>query len=424
MIALAAAACSLLDTQIVCAVEPGNETTISNDLYAVWGSSDSDVFAVGQGGTILHYDGLAWASMNSGTSEDLYAVWGAADDDVFAAGRYGIVLHYDGVSWESMMQGTGYSLSTMWGISNTDIYAVGQRGIVINYNASVCDDDTEWDSTTGGCIWASLTSGSVRQLYGVWGASDNDVFAVGEYGTILYYNRSTALNESAASLSLWETMAGGTSSDDDLYAIWGASETDVFAVGGDGTILYYNGSVMRPSTSMWMQMASSTNASLYGIWGSSGDDVIAVGQDGVVVYYDGSAWRSIRSYTTASLYGIWGSSDSDIFVVGQGGTILYCDGFTWTTLAGGASATPAAALEITAVSPAAGEVGVPYSQTLDASAGKPPYTWSLTGGSLPSGLSLNGAKIEGTPDLVGKSYFTIKAEDSATGKPTAATGSA
>jgi hypothetical protein len=32
-------------------------------LYGVWGSSSSDVFAVGFKGTILHYDGKAWGTI-------------------------------------------------------------------------------------------------------------------------------------------------------------------------------------------------------------------------------------------------------------------------------------------------------------------------------------------------------------------------
>ena len=418
IIALAAAACPLFGSQEVSAVEPTkeNQASAQNDLYAVWGSSGSDVFAVGQDGTILHYNGLAWTAMNSSTTDDLYAVWGTADDDVFAVGQDGTVLHYDGVAWSSMLRGTTYDLSSVWGASNTDTYAVGQRGTILYYNETAWDSTT-LDSTFSG-VWTSLVSG-VRQLYGVWGTSDDAVFAVGQDGTTLYYNRSTALNDSATSRSLCETMPSGT--DNDLYAIWGASATDVFAVGQSGTILYYNGSIMRPGTSMWLPMTSGTNASLYDIWGWSSSSILAVGQDGVVEYYDGSTWQSIRSYTTASLYGIWGDSVSDIFVVGQGGTILYCDGFTWATMAGGASTTPAAAPEITAVSLAAGEVGVPYSQTLDASAGTLPYTWSIANGSLPSGLSLDSSGIiSGTPSATGKAGFTVMVSD---GKGSSATRS-
>jgi hypothetical protein len=40
--------------------------TIQN-LYDIWGSSGSDVFVVGQAGTILHYDGSTWSPISSGT---------------------------------------------------------------------------------------------------------------------------------------------------------------------------------------------------------------------------------------------------------------------------------------------------------------------------------------------------------------------
>jgi hypothetical protein len=55
-----------------------------NHLYAVWGSSGSDVFAVGTGGTILHYDGADWSPMDSGTTHGLEGVWGSGGGDVFA----------------------------------------------------------------------------------------------------------------------------------------------------------------------------------------------------------------------------------------------------------------------------------------------------------------------------------------------------
>ena len=39
-----------------------------NDLYSVWGSSVSNVYAVGYSGTILQYNGSAWGPMTSGTT--------------------------------------------------------------------------------------------------------------------------------------------------------------------------------------------------------------------------------------------------------------------------------------------------------------------------------------------------------------------
>jgi len=40
----------------------------TNNLYGVWGSSSSDIFAVGVSGTTLHYDGSAWSTQTSGTT--------------------------------------------------------------------------------------------------------------------------------------------------------------------------------------------------------------------------------------------------------------------------------------------------------------------------------------------------------------------
>jgi len=71
-------------------------------------------------------------------------------------------------------------------------------------------------------------------------------------------------------------------------------------------------------------------------------------------------------------------------------------------------------LQITTMSLLDGEVGAPYSQTLAAAGGSPPYTWRIAGGSLPEGLSLDGAAgvLSGTPVANGTSSFTVEVDDS------------
>jgi hypothetical protein len=60
-------------------------------------------------------------------------------------------------------------------------------------------------------------------------------------------------------------------------------------------------------------------------------------------------------------------------------------------------------------------VGSAYSQTVHASGGTLPYTWSITAGSLPAGLDLNIASgaITGTPTSAGAPNFTIQVTDNA-----------
>ncbi|HUB79023.1 MAG TPA: Ig domain-containing protein [Bryobacteraceae bacterium] len=72
--------------------------------------------------------------------------------------------------------------------------------------------------------------------------------------------------------------------------------------------------------------------------------------------------------------------------------------------------TVTAAVTITTASLPAGMVGVPYSQTLSATGGTAAYTWSVTAGALPAGLTLvAGGTIGGTPSSAGTANFTVKA---------------
>lgn len=74
----------------------------------------------------------------------------------------------------------------------------------------------------------------------------------------------------------------------------------------------------------------------------------------------------------------------------------------------------AAPLEVTTSSLPAVETGESYSQTLAATGGTTPYTWSIVSGSLSgSGLSLNSSTgaITGTASGVGSYSFTVRVED-------------
>ena len=71
-------------------------------------------------------------------------------------------------------------------------------------------------------------------------------------------------------------------------------------------------------------------------------------------------------------------------------------------------------LQITTTSLPAATVDLPYNATLAATGGVPPYTWSITQGSLPGGLTLNSStgQVSGTPTVSGNFNFTVQATDS------------
>jgi hypothetical protein len=66
-----------------------------------------------------------------------------------------------------------------------------------------------------------------------------------------------------------------------------------------------------------------------------------------------------------------------------------------------------------------GEATATYLQSLAASGGTPPYSWTVTSGSLPAGLSLSaGGVISGTPTTAGGSNFTVQVTDAVNRKAT------
>ncbi len=259
----------------------------SADYVDVWGTSSSDVFAVGYDGTIVHYNGETWSPMTSGTTARLYGVWGTSSTDVYVVGHDGTILHHDGETWNSMTSGTSSALLAVWGTSMSEVYAVGANGAVLHFD---------------GEIWSPMTSGTAAPLHGVWGTSSGDVFAVGAFGTVVHYDGTT-----------WSSMTSGTT--ENLADVWGTSSGDVYAVGVGGTILHFDGEI-------WSPMTSGTVEIIRGVWGTSSSDAYAVGQGGTIVHYDGETWSPMTSGTTEQLYGVWGTSSSNVYAVGSFGVIM------------------------------------------------------------------------------------------------------
>ena len=67
-----------------------------------------------------------------------------------------------------------------------------------------------------------------------------------------------------------------------------------------------------------------------------------------------------------------------------------------------------------------GTQGSSYSDSLSATGGSLPYTWSLASGSLPAGVSLDAAgNLSGTPSATGTSSFSVRVNDAASHTATA-----
>jgi hypothetical protein len=260
-------------------------------LYGVWGSSSSDVWAVGDSGTILHYQGGKWSSVTSGTTDDLNAVFGMSAAKIWAVGAGGTILHYNGLGWSAQTSGVSNNLFGIWGSTATgDLYVVGGAGTILH-----CD------TSSSSATWSKMTSGTSLALRAVWGTTADKVWAVGAGGTVLHHDGTS-----------WTGEAGGGPYGHN--AIWGSSTSFIRAVGVNGQIRSYDGS-------SWSGESAPTSQDLNAIWGASTADIWVVGDAGTVLHYNGS-WASEPSGVTKRLRGVWGTVGGDIWAVGVGGTIL------------------------------------------------------------------------------------------------------
>jgi hypothetical protein len=261
----------------------------NNNLNGIWGSSSSNIFAIGDMGTILHYNGTSWSTMNSGTNNDIYGVWGSSSTDVFAVGASGTILHYNGTSWSTMQSNATDDIHCVWGSSSTDVYAVGDASVTHRYN---------------GAKWENYVN-VFKNNRGIWGSSATDVYIVGKEG----YTHNDGKE--------WTFTFDNTYY---LHGIWGSSGSSIFAVGEAGIIRHYDGT-------KWNNMESGvTDKILFSVWGVSSSSVYTIGSSGTILHYNGTSWSAIRGGTTKDLYSIWGSSSSDVWVVGASGTILHYTG--------------------------------------------------------------------------------------------------
>ncbi len=129
-----------------------------------------------------------------------------------------------------------------------------------------------------------------------------------------------------------ETFAGGVQPE--LYSLWKERGVGtVFGVGREGSIFRWT-----PYES-WVALSSPTSAPLLSLDGSGPTDLWAVGGGGVSLHFDGTGWRQVETKTREGLIAVKAASPKNVWAVGQGGTALQFDGSAWRSIPTGVTST-------------------------------------------------------------------------------------
>jgi hypothetical protein len=276
-------------------------------FQSVWGSSGTDVWAVGDAGTVAHFDGKVWTLVMPGVTENLTCVHGSGPDDVWVTGADGDLLHWNGTAWKIDMTLNGTTLLGVWAMSPTNVWVVGVD------ESDGIGSAALFGHWTG--AWDYLDINGAATLWKIWASGPTDLWMVG----------TTANDEGGVyrgNGSIFNPMT--FTSDSSVHSIWGSGPDDVWVAPEVGALQHWNGSGW---TTLPMLMAGQ---SLFGISGSARDDIWTVGQNGVVAHYgSASTWSLSPVGTKATLFSVWSDNPDEAWLVGGIGTILRWDGTTW-----------------------------------------------------------------------------------------------
>jgi len=164
--------------------------------------------------------------------------------------------------------------------------------------------------------WSSPTE---EWLSDVW-CSGYGWWAVGSYGTILWWNPDISVND-------WEIWPGSPTGQT-LNSVFMRAQNDGWIVGQGGIqpviILRYDG------TDWNIVPGPGGNLPLIDVWAVANNDAWAVGQN-TIARWNGISWSLWPSPTLATFWSIHMVSPSDGWAVGSGGTIIRWNGVSWYT---------------------------------------------------------------------------------------------
>ena len=335
-----------------------------NIIENIQGSAPSDLWAGGNAGTALHWDGHAWSGHPvTGEVYDVAGLLSLGQNDVWAIGQDGF-FHWDGADWtlslkleaaaisgtgpsnawaitsggELMsLQQTGWgprgpvgndSCATIWASSPTDVW-IGCATMIHYDGTSFTDTGTvpgafQMSGSGASEVWAATPNGAWHWNGTTWAQA-------GLAGTILYdisvraagdvwaIDQEDALHHWQGS-SWQQTWQGQPSTTRCVFAAPGA---DVWVGGTDGLLLRGDGTTMAPATDTpatpvaWAR--GSTGVAPNHLW---------ITTDSGVQVWDGTAWTTMPGTSGKAYTQIWASAVDDVWMVDNDFVLWRWDGST------------------------------------------------------------------------------------------------
>jgi len=248
-----------------------------------------------------------WQAIQTGATSSLLAVTGTTASDVWIVGGRDelqgapVVKHYDGDAWTTV--DPGVTATDLWWVfaspTSDTVYFGGSRGTILRrMNGSI-----ERMATP-----PRGANGDKGVIFGIWGASDDDLWAVGDgegTGPILWRFDGSTWRE--------ESIPGTAPSR--LFKVSGRDANDVWISAGEGTTFHWQGTSLE-------RVETGSVVPLFSIVTSPDVAITAGGTtgDGSLFETTGTSWSRVALSAPVPWRGLAASSDV-VYAVGESGVV-------------------------------------------------------------------------------------------------------
>jgi hypothetical protein len=243
----------------------GSDEYCVRKLSTIFAFNQNDIW-YSDGGEMIHWNGTSYTndcSMNPWLTGSINKLWGTSSSDIYAVGNNGLIAHYDGRSWSKIESGTTLQFLDIYGAkdlksSEYQILAVCTQNYPPGKGLFSIQGDIAKE------ISSNIPSNQLAELFSVWFVPNRHYYIVGDGIYEKFVLTESEWKNSPLDITRYATTK-----------IRGNGLNNIFIVGAYGECLHWNGA-------SWKSYREITGLSTgsYTSVGMNGNSMIAVGADG------------------------------------------------------------------------------------------------------------------------------------------------
>lgn len=235
---------------------------------------------------------IGWKVVNVGDNEvwnDMYGIdLGGGSYQLYLAGGLGAVKWFSsaGGVWTSLNLGSNVEVNSVYAVSPEYVAICGEGGLVKRY--------FDW-TTTGEPSWTNDTSGLTQDLEAIHGTSQDDIWAVGAEGSVVHFADGAWQHVQPGAIGLTGTPPP------DLLSVYSVSPNKTY-IGGEGVFILYEDGLFSINTDPIFTEYEVRNIQVLGgkLWvaaGKSGDEgnVYEMKEDGSFALHEPNTYSPFNA---------------------------------------------------------------------------------------------------------------------------------